>query len=134
MPDHLIILLGAGASYDCASELVLRDGTWRPPLTSHLFDQRFQPTLNNYPMAEAAASDIQPILAREQNPVPLVGHPDEDWPPDGGDRVNGHRHLLGRARRRDVSALAVMAAAPSGEVGVVSFRDPTEPTETRIRP
>jgi hypothetical protein len=71
MPDHLIILLGAGASFDCASGLVSRNGNWRPPLTSQLFDQRFQPTLNAYPLAEAAASDIQPIVAREQNPIPL---------------------------------------------------------------
>jgi hypothetical protein len=69
MPDQLIILLGAGASFDCASEFVERHADWRPPLTNQLFELRFQRTLNAYPLAEAAAADIQPAIAKE--PVAL---------------------------------------------------------------
>ena len=64
MPDHLFILLGAGASFDCASHHVTRQMDSRPPLTTELFESRFENTLNAYPLAEAAAADIQPAVAR----------------------------------------------------------------------
>jgi hypothetical protein len=66
MPDHLFIILGAGASFDCTSGNVpeARDER-RPPLTKELFASRFTNTLHVYPLAEAAAADIQPAIAAE---------------------------------------------------------------------
>src|SRR5437660_1326599 len=64
MPDHLFILLGAGASLDCTSpnvpEAILER---RPPLTNELFASRFTNTLHQYRLAEATAADIQPAVA-----------------------------------------------------------------------
>jgi len=64
----------------------------------------------------------------------VVGDPDEHWPPDGGDRVTAtvtYSDVRGAGRYRLSQSWLLH---PSGEVGVVSFRDPTEPTEPRIRP
>lgn len=70
MADHLIILLGAGASYACTSEQISgRRHYFRPPLTSELFEDRFGSILHEYRLAEAAAADIRPAVAAE--PVAL---------------------------------------------------------------
>jgi hypothetical protein len=64
----------------------------------------------------------------------VVGHPDEDWPPEGGDRVTAtvtYSDVRGAGTYRLSQSWLLH---PSGDVGVVSFRDPTGPTETRIRP
>jgi hypothetical protein len=64
----------------------------------------------------------------------VVGHPDEDWPPDGGDRVTAtvtYSDVRGVGRYRLSKSYDLW---PSGEAGLVSLRDPTEPTETRVRP
>jgi hypothetical protein len=66
MADHLFVLLGAGASYDCTS-----GGTpdvnaeYRPPLVTQLFEQRpaFTRILQEYPLARAAAPDVRLELA-----------------------------------------------------------------------
>ena len=64
----------------------------------------------------------------------FVGDPDEDWPPEGGDRVTAtvtYSDVRGAGTYRLSQSWLLH---PSDHVGVVSFRDPTEPTETRIRP
>jgi len=64
VPDHLFILLGAGASFDCASNYVTVRAESRPPLTTELFDSRFEDILHFYPLAETAAAEIQPAVER----------------------------------------------------------------------
>ena len=62
MAGKLIVILGAGASYDCSSGLVETRPEWRPPLVTDLFDSRahtFAPILNEYPLAEAAAAEMR---------------------------------------------------------------------------
>jgi hypothetical protein len=72
--EDLVIIIGAGASHDCAvmrrgdgkSPYTLRDpdGDWRPPLTRSLFEPRatFAPILDDYPAAQAAAADIRALI------------------------------------------------------------------------
>jgi hypothetical protein len=62
MIDDLFVVLGAGASYDCAGGPFVREGRWRPPLVRELFAPRFQAILSGYPFAQAAAADIVPLL------------------------------------------------------------------------
>jgi hypothetical protein len=59
MARQAIIVLGAGASKDCASEVCIRDAAYQPPLTSELFDSRFAEILHEYPLAEQAAPCIR---------------------------------------------------------------------------
>jgi hypothetical protein len=55
---NLVVITGAGASYDCASEMV--DKTQRrPPLVKDLFGTDFADILLQYPLAQAAATDIR---------------------------------------------------------------------------
>jgi hypothetical protein len=58
----LIVVLGAGASYDCASTNVNPDLSMRPPLVKDLFDTRFQDILHEYPLAEQVAPDVRVAL------------------------------------------------------------------------
>lgn len=62
MIDELFVVLGAGASFDCAGEMFMKEAGWRPPLVRQLFDHRFQGILSSYPFAQAAAADIVPLL------------------------------------------------------------------------
>lgn len=59
MSRHLMVLLGAGASHDCASVHVTRREEMRPPLVRGLFDSRFNGVLESYPLAQAAAAEIR---------------------------------------------------------------------------
>jgi hypothetical protein len=62
MTERLIIVLGAGASADCASGRVHGvDARWRPPLVKDLFESRetFADVLNRYPVGQFAAADIR---------------------------------------------------------------------------
>jgi hypothetical protein len=54
--ERLVILLGAGSSYDCVdSEHNLVEASYRPPLVHQLFDSRacFDAILNKYLGARA---------------------------------------------------------------------------------
>jgi hypothetical protein len=65
--SQLIVLVGAGASYDCASNYQRRVIAFRPPLVKELFESRpdtFNAILHRYPLAEAAAAQIRPVLSR----------------------------------------------------------------------
>lgn len=57
---NLIVLVGAGASYDCHIQQFTKfvDPEWTPPLTPHLFSSRpsFQRILNRFPKAHPAAA------------------------------------------------------------------------------
>jgi len=65
MIDRLFVVLGAGASYDCAAQPFVSNAKLRPPLVRELFDERFQEILARYPFAQAAAADIVPLLGSD---------------------------------------------------------------------
>src|SRR5262245_19697098 len=60
MPEQLIVLLGAGASFDCSQDPPLDTG-WRPPLVTQLFDERdeFTSILGRYQDAQSLAPDLR---------------------------------------------------------------------------
>jgi hypothetical protein len=63
-----------------------------------------------------------------------IEEPDDDWPPEGGDRVTAtvtYSDSRGAATYR-LSRWCDLW--PSGTPGVVSFRELSEPTETRVAP
>ena len=64
---ELVVLIGAGASYDCTSGDVQTDTDLRPPLVKDLFAQRgtFGRVLNAYPLAAMAAAEIRSTLPHE---------------------------------------------------------------------
>jgi hypothetical protein len=61
---RLLVIVGAGASFDCASDKVFKDPDLRPPLVTELFASRleFSSVLRSYPLAQAAAADIRPTI------------------------------------------------------------------------
>lgn len=62
----------------------------------------------------------------------VIREPDAEWPPEGGDRVTAtvtYSDVRGAATYRLSRRCDLW---PSGEPGVVSFRDLSEPTETRV--
>ena len=59
----IVVLVGAGASYDCASPTVAVNNSWRPPLVKDLFSTRLSVVLNQYPLVQAAAADIRRVTA-----------------------------------------------------------------------
>jgi hypothetical protein len=70
--ERLVILLGAGSSYDCVdSEYNLVEASYRPPLVHQLFDSRacFDDILNKYPGARARADEIRTALKRHNQPL-----------------------------------------------------------------
>ena len=69
---RLIVVIGAGASYDCASGRVEPVAGWRPPLVKELFEQRFSEILHEYPLAEQIAPDIR--IAVESGAVGLEAY------------------------------------------------------------
>src|SRR5438874_9072993 len=64
---ELVVVIGAGASFDCASDEVERDAGLRPPLVKDLFGNKkdFAQILNHYPLAEMAAAEIRTTLRDE---------------------------------------------------------------------
>ena len=64
----------------------------------------------------------------------VVQQPSEDWPPPEGDHVTAtvlFSDVRGAATYRQSTSVDLHRAA---EPGLVSFQNPTEPTETRIKP
>jgi len=67
--ERLVILLGAGSSYDCVdTERNPVDAGWRPPLVNQLFDARatFDEILNRYPGARARADQIRTAVQKQK--------------------------------------------------------------------
>ena len=60
MPEQLIVITGAGASYD-STGIEPRDLNWQPPLVKELFAERaaFHPILDFYPDAQTLAPDLR---------------------------------------------------------------------------
>jgi hypothetical protein len=58
----LVVVVGAGASFDCSGILELCDTTRQPPLVSGLFGSDYADVLNEYRLARAAAAEIRPAL------------------------------------------------------------------------
>lgn len=69
MPKNLVVLVGAGASYDCHVKDFARTANagYRPPLTSELFSPRpeFQLLLNDYPLIQPDAAAFLGRLRRD---------------------------------------------------------------------
>jgi hypothetical protein len=55
----LVVVVGAGLSFACASHRVNREANSQPPLVRHLFESRFAEILDRYPLAQAAGADIR---------------------------------------------------------------------------
>jgi hypothetical protein len=64
----------------------------------------------------------------------VVGHPGADWPPEGGDRVTATVTYSGVRVAATYRLSQSCDLWPSREAGVVSFRDLSEQSETRISP
>src|SRR4051812_43595134 len=62
----LVVVLGAGASFDCASPEMEPDDAFRPPLVRDLFAPRYFQTLDNYPVARHAGAEIRSIINRAE--------------------------------------------------------------------
>lgn len=63
MGGVVTVILGAGASYDCAGVQPVDDAL-RPPLTNDLFDQRFTSTLSRYDGAASIAGSLMLAVRR----------------------------------------------------------------------
>jgi hypothetical protein len=71
---QLIVILGAGASYDCVSDPgnPRHNHLLRPPLVRDLFGENYRAILDKYPLAQAAAAGLWPhIAAGDQAEVSL---------------------------------------------------------------
>jgi hypothetical protein len=84
----LVVVLGAGASFDCASDAVAKNVDLQAPLVTQLFDKRFQEVLHAYPLAEQVAPDIR--VAVESGQVALEKYLLEEL------RESSHDHLRRR--------------------------------------
>jgi hypothetical protein len=72
MTDGIVIFVGAGASFDCCSRRVADQASWRAPLVTELFAERFARVLSNYPLAQTAAARLRPLM--NEGSVALEDH------------------------------------------------------------
>ncbi len=64
----LTIIVGAGASHDCAgSANTQANERLRPPLAKHVFAETFQDILKNYPRVERRSDEIRTRLSKGEN-------------------------------------------------------------------
>ena len=66
-PSRLTVVLGAGASHDCAGNGIHVNEQFRPPLTRDVFDPRFTNVLSNYDWVEARLDELRSRLQRDEN-------------------------------------------------------------------
>ena len=66
-PSKLTVILGAGASHDCAGKETQVNGRWRPPLAKELFAPRFDQILSHYPKVQARLDEIRTRLDQGEN-------------------------------------------------------------------
>src|SRR5579871_2585328 len=60
MAEPLFVILGAGASSDCATGAFVRHPGWQPPLVKDLFNHaRYGDVLHRYPLAQMIAADLE---------------------------------------------------------------------------
>jgi hypothetical protein len=66
---RLTVILGAGASYDCADPKTAAsvNGQYRPPLAKGIFDARFDKILEHYPKVERRLDELRTRLADSDN-------------------------------------------------------------------
>lgn len=63
--SSVVVITGAGASFDCVSGHVHPDSpALRPPLTKDLFSTVWKGTLENYPLARQAAAGIRQAMSQ----------------------------------------------------------------------
>jgi len=62
-----VVVLGAGASHDCAPEPALYNERSCPPLVKGLFDTEFFPILDKYPLARAASTEARNVIKRGES-------------------------------------------------------------------
>jgi hypothetical protein len=66
--ELLTVIVGAGASHDCAPKWVnANNARLQPPLASDIFGVRFQNILEHYPRVEAHSDEIRSQLDRGRN-------------------------------------------------------------------
>ena len=100
---RILLVLGAGASYDCANESSVVNGDWKPPLASELFriseKDAFEDILIQYPGAQYLAGELSPSSSEnefdlERKLQDLVGHQDKSIRDKFGDVPRYLSHLL----------------------------------------
>ena len=64
---RLVVLCGAGASYDCAPEGADIRTEFRPPLVQSLFEPRFGNILSGFPKAQAISEEIRTVATTSQS-------------------------------------------------------------------
>jgi len=73
-PKTLTVVIGAGASHDCAASGAEVQNDLRPPLTSELFGSRpsFNAILKNYPRVQALSDELRTKLGRGETVESLL--------------------------------------------------------------
>jgi hypothetical protein len=66
-PSKLTIILGAGASHDCAANQTQVNRHWHPPLAKEVFAPRFEAILSHYPKVQARLDEIRTRLDQGEN-------------------------------------------------------------------
>jgi hypothetical protein len=87
-PNKLTVILGAGASYDCAGKGAKANSRWRPPLAKEVFAPRFGEILGHYPRVEARLDEIRTRLSQGENVEGILGDLY-----DAAHRTNNYRAL-----------------------------------------
>src|SRR5215469_7266021 len=70
----LAIILGAGASYDCADPKTAAsiDSNYRPPLAKDIFSQGFDHVLSYYPLVQARLDELRTALQKEGSNFEII--------------------------------------------------------------
>jgi hypothetical protein len=66
-PSKLTVIVGAGASHDCAGKQTQVDDRWCPPLAKDVFAPRFDEILSHYPKVQARLDEIRTRLDQGEN-------------------------------------------------------------------
>ena len=62
MARQLVVIIGAGASFDSVTHGGESSRSRKPPLVRELFHARYQDILKSYPLALDVAADVRPRL------------------------------------------------------------------------
>jgi hypothetical protein len=69
---QLVVIVGAGASWDCADPDKRLPFEFRPPVVRELFDRTYQQVLDRYPITLDVAADLRPLLADPSPDAPAL--------------------------------------------------------------
>ncbi|MDQ3380017.1 MAG: hypothetical protein M3546_06815 [Actinomycetota bacterium] len=63
--SRIVVITGAGASFDCVSDFIAPDSPdLKPPLTKELFSLNWKGTLGDYPLVRQVAAGIRQAMSR----------------------------------------------------------------------